>query len=86
MSYTKGTWRANGRRIECLEEFGISKVAMVEYRPDESWDANARLIAAAPDMLEALKWWDNFMEHNYSPSSMSAWNQTKQAIAKAEGK
>lgn len=31
---------------------------------------NARLIAAAPDMLEALRWAVNFLEDNYSETDM----------------
>ena len=58
--HTKGPWIAVGRRVEhpndripdicsCIpEDFGQ------EGRSDEEACANARLIAAAPDMLHAL--------------------------------
>lgn len=42
--------------------------------------ANARLIAAAPDLLAALK---GLMAH---PNSAKAWDAADQAVAKAEGR
>lgn len=45
----------------------------------EEADANARLIAAAPDMLEALKGVDGF-------GANAAFDAVRAAIAKAEGR
>ena len=47
--------------------------------------ANANLIAASPDLLEALKKWSVFMQDNYSPDDISWYQETLKAIAKAEG-
>ncbi len=49
-------------------------------------NANARLIAASPEMLDALKKWERFMLDNYSESDISWWAETRDAIAKAEGR
>lgn len=51
-------------------------------------EANARLIAAAPDLLEAL---EEILGHNYiafveeGPISDDEWKRAKAAIAKAKG-
>jgi hypothetical protein len=55
-------------------------------------DANARLIAAAPDLLEALKYCRDLLEDvngfDYRPDDVAAneWAAVRAAIAKAEGK
>jgi hypothetical protein len=72
--------------------WGQPQVAMVvglpEHRPDGERDANARLIAAAPALLAALKQMvasavPNPDDH---PSMTKAWKVAEAAIAKAEGK
>lgn len=95
--HTPGPWRVNQHEHADGElwlsighkddERWIGPVADIKYlvtRPDEQW-ANARLIAAAPDLLHALK-----------EMRASAWCSENQralaiqlaeaAIAKAEGK
>lgn len=89
--HTKGPWRidcwhgqhdecgalivgANGERIcDTAGEFYL--------RPSECI-ANARLIAAAPDLLHACKHALNAFEKNWCID----WNVLEKAIAKAEGK
>jgi hypothetical protein len=62
--------------------------------PDTVWEANARLIAAAPDLLEAARYGANFatmyLVNLHSPEAMKQLaEQTREkisaAIAKAEG-
>lgn len=53
------------------------------HSPDEDW-ANARLIAAAPDLLEACKEFVRKVECGEARSTKS-YNQMKAAISKATG-
>ncbi len=48
-------------------------------------EANARLIAAAPDLYEACKIMRALLKNRATPNS-DAWNFIEKAIAKAEGK
>ena len=51
------------------------------YQTPTIWLENARLIAAAPDMLEALQ----NLENDDGSMPKSAWNLVQNAIAKATG-
>jgi hypothetical protein len=61
MRHTKGPWAANGRAIEADDERGQTSVIASVYDESDLGDdrvngeANARLIAAAPLLLEALR-------------------------------
>jgi len=62
-------------------------IAHVGERTVEENEANARLIAAAPDLLEALKDLVALCEHMAKLSrNTPKLNMHKRAIAKAEGK
>ena len=58
--YTEGPWSVNGCRVEC--ESGAMIAGVFDGHLDakdhskETEIANANLIAAAPDLLKALKW------------------------------
>lgn len=96
--HTPGPWwlQADGAGwyVECTPERGHS-VAYVRAEageddpdtPDAEKEANARLIAAAPDLLEAL--WamvTSFHAVEYmEPHMQEASNMARAAIAKAEG-
>ena len=58
MMHTPGPWRANGVQIDgpdgMLAEVGFG------MRKDEETLANARLIAAAPDLLTAAEWVERY--------------------------
>lgn len=61
-------------------------IDVCEVNPDleETTDATMRVIAAAPDMLAALRATQTWMELH--PVSPELYGQVKAAIAKAEGK
>lgn len=101
MTHTKAPWRVDGvdncaQPIVSAEHFEIATcwhhgVGSIEQEAH----ANAHLIAAAPDMLEALKLYDKYKD---TPSDRGGINGPKgmahkrwylskiAAIAKAEGK
>jgi len=74
-------WEEDDNRVICELPF--------DHHDDEN-EANARLIAAAPELLEALK---RLMQvgraycicYDYSDESEDAWDYAETAIAKAEG-
>jgi len=58
MKHTKGNWFANisGRQpLIYAEETGQSIAVCYDHGGEEEVKANARLIASAPELLEALK-------------------------------
>ena len=67
--HTNGPWMIEGDQIRTAINSGVKHVAMVNYFncgpgdprtiTDEEHEANVRLIAAAPEMLAALRWLDN---------------------------
>jgi hypothetical protein len=81
--HTKGPWETDGISIRASGE--NRQIALCEItvrgRPyDETYDeaiANAQLIAAAPDLLEALKMLD---ERGHTDAT---WQFAKRAISKA---
>lgn len=56
MKHTKGPWKVDKNGAICLVEYAKS-IAMVNsvFIPKEEFEANAKLIAAAPQLLEALQ-------------------------------
>lgn len=70
--HTNGPWMIEGDQIRTAINSGVKHVAMVNYFncgsgdprtiTDEEHDANAKLIAAAPEMLEVLRWMDAEMD------------------------
>jgi hypothetical protein len=74
-----GKYRGGIARLQSAEHiYGIGKDELI---------ANARLIAAAPDMLEALKLCANFIANTESELGMTlpCGELARAAIAKAEG-
>ena len=93
--YTRGPWRtrvpvtpitklAADDRMVLARAFDGSERAIVDRvrggTPEQA-NANALLIAAAPDLLEALKDWQN-----YDLTLEARQNKAIAAIAKAEGR
>jgi len=83
--HTPGPWKIVKKgvfniRFVGADGFGIADTTEV----DEREKANARLIAAAPDMLEALKYIVAWKPKDWNPET--ARDMAQQAIAKAEGR
>lgn len=80
--HTPGRWMVAGRdqndSID-IKADGLFIAEAIGGLADGEQEANARLIAAAPDLLEAL----NGLLHNYG--SRKAQNAATAAIAKAKG-
>lgn len=88
MKHTKGPWLVKGNYIETQDEYPVALIEL-GLGSIQKVQANARLIAAAPELLEALK---NMYEmyrvlaskdHTQDDSLMF---NARQAIRKAEGK
>jgi len=81
--------------VSAKEGDGVDAVCIVDLLPcDEESKANARLIAAAPDLLRELKWIRKFIEKrgdgvamkNANGSHIAAWlDDVDAAIAKSTG-
>lgn len=95
---TPGPWLRNGDAIQ--SKGGTWIAARGEYLPEVSrqgqtageWEANARLIAAAPDLLAALDklcgYIERDMEHNapnWAPLDIPEYARACDALAKAKG-
>lgn len=90
--HTPGPWQFNGPEIYAPNFRGVRKhhydVARVLHVMDDEGEANARLIAAAPDMLQMLRDVDahfaaHFGEQAWATSEIGG--MTRVTIAKAEG-
>lgn len=87
--HTPGHWHASGYAVfagkNCIA------VCDTDNSKPERYDANARLIAAAPEMLEALRGLANALEMEPGPRGVmdlvpGAIEKARAAIAKAEGR
>ena len=86
-THTPGPWNCNrssasGYDIVCAENLPVD-VCVISRRDKTTGeiDANARLIAAAPELLTALK----FVLSAHGGQLEAAFAQARDAIAKAEG-
>lgn len=83
--HTPGPWHANPYVHASVHGFAVyaDRICMDKLADEIQSEANARLIAAAPELLEALKQAVNLLETEVRP----AWEQThfRKIIAKAEG-
>ena len=91
--HTQGPWAVRGiptgqRYIGPSQDGGAPSVALVLARvnvPDERLAADARLIAAAPELLEALLVADRTFAENGLLACHAARQEIRAAIAKATG-
>lgn len=87
--HTQGPWRIQGENKDTVTFDAFGSCAQLCGRNLQS---NATLIAAAPDLLEALKnlkgWFDYAKEYGADayPINESYLTQATTAIAKAEGR
>ena len=84
--HTPGPWSAVEEGVYCSAGPVVARVdgrGFEQYAPrdHQERDANARLIAAAPDLLSALK-----SVVSLSDRKHEAWDAAKAAIKKAEGR
>ena len=90
MTHTKGPWRAeltaDERHGEIWAENG-QKITVLDCRYGEIGEpeANARLIAAAPELLEALDALLWAAAEKTLKQKEEVWEQARRAIAKANG-
>jgi hypothetical protein len=92
--HTPGPWHVDTCDDDLVYSANGLHIATVgnENQPDQSGEeitANARLIAAAPEMLETLEYFFNIM-HDYESSRRKGYvklalDQARAAIAKAKG-
>jgi hypothetical protein len=101
MAHTPGPWTWNGDRLECLggaviEHDSYEGSWFARYNDAED-EANKALIAAAPDMLAALKAVNklvaeaamtgfNWQTGDWTERLYASQQDTSNAIAKAEGR
>lgn len=100
MKFTKGPWQVNKKVKTSVEQAqagqGINLIAQCEdvdgVRSKEEDQANARLIAAAPELLEALEMCIKFIEKTKFTKEFSDhfdknynWHLVQQALSKAKG-
>jgi hypothetical protein len=100
--YTPGPWKREGANVYALQHHGWRKgeeqfcnrffaQVMDSHTPKNELEANARLISAAPELLEACKdvMWSISRKTMYEGSCQcedcKAIRKVKAAIAKAEG-
>jgi AmiR/NasT family two-component response regulator len=89
LKHTKGNWRSYLMNVfvECKEPLGLKPItSILSYSniqdfgtTDEETEANAKLMSAAPDMLEVLMSLEN--DDNNIP--LSIWEMRNKAIEKA---
>ena len=89
--HTKGPWQFGSSNDDSVYKRNIGgsdgyHVAVASSREDDEVDANARLIAAAPDLLEALQSIvDMDVAYQRGPKVEDAVEVARAAIAKATG-
>lgn len=97
--HTRGPWQVEDAagEITICAETGTAIDESICFVADGGWNqmprktaiANARLIAAAPELLEALQAFVNYVadDHNDTPmlDNDALWEKAESAIAKATG-
>jgi hypothetical protein len=90
-NHTPGPWyyeeanirNADGLDIATIDTERSTSRSQYDPVPEEEWIANTHLIAAAPDLLAALKTVDEYWAGGDVPEALAA--QIHEAITKATG-
>ena len=87
--WTAGPWFVNkqphGIFVDPVEgDDGVADVLMVSGFDDARQQANANLIAAAPDLYAALDWLCRALVHDHN-KNIDYWTEALAALAKARG-
>ena len=84
--HTPGKWIVVSDEPDCVSTAGRKELAELQDKEfiDCNTEANARLIAAAPELLEALEMLTGW-EETGSPVSDVCFSHARAAIAKAKG-
>jgi hypothetical protein len=86
--HTPGPWRHewSGFDFEVTQTDGVCVADLINQEDAQETEANARLIATAPDMLEVLHAAEQFLSREFGSEMPEVWLQITDAITKAEGK
>jgi len=88
--HTKGEWHSKEGQIYPIETGKTLAVIPYFDKDNQEQEANARLISAAPELLEALKqlvehieWREDFLIEDAEEGNQNAYTLAKAAITKA---
>lgn len=84
--YTPGPWMVRSTGCVGTDDMMVASVYPMEDQNLEEHDANARLIAAAPELLEALRSAHHMLTRDYiDPAKMAVVYKCSEAIELATG-
>jgi len=94
--YTPGPWEVKGSKIDSeygtvatTESHGASLEKDGRFGAYKDYEANAKLIAAAPELLEALEYLVSLIDEGVNPIIIRGGNGmaiSKEAVSKAKGR
>jgi hypothetical protein len=86
IKHTPGPWSYEAGQEDFVYDAKGNVVADTWYYAcGEKSEANARLIATAPDLLEAANWAANYIDTILDPNAWKVLDSLRAAIAKATG-
>lgn len=86
--FTPGPWHAHGTRVSTLETQDEIDFHGDEVIAETGFNANARLIAAAPELLEQCKLFEKVLTHLINSGDSGAdleRDKLREVLAKVEG-
>ena len=82
--HTPGPWRVKGARIHDCQP-GIDCIATMQVSNQPNWDADAALIAAAPELLECLRAVELLFAPHCRDSTQADWLDRTQRLLRRLG-